>query len=502
MRKIGHKCFVGLLIACLSFSLVWAPVANAQAGIAAGRLSVAISELTIAKAARWGFAANDPRVTATRAGISGGLTVLATGAGVVSWPALLVAAGIVTVAAGAIALAKDGKFTWLFGTSGNVTAGGTTAGGYMIAGRAAGITPTGGGELTATGKTYVGTAARWDSTKNMTVYDVIAGSSPEIVAAMVVADSYWVQDGLCSTPGGGAGTPSVNCPFSHGSSNKTVSLSYYATGAGYSSSSGTYDGRPPPPDVVITPVIFTKPDDAVAQIPAAVSAAIMSPELLAATANTAWKAATPASTSGGIPWSASDPITPADVSVWMSANPSMVPTVSNFTQASTVTVDGKATVPVGGAYSFGGGQSASLPSSGGSSSTPTTGTAVPAPTTGTGNTPTTNPTNVPATAPATNADPNATQINLGPIPNIGMPTLEDTPGSASILDPIFALMPDLKSFAVPSHSGVCPTAAFALYGKSYVMDAHCGLLEQNRELIGALMVIVFTLAATYTVLRA
>lgn len=469
------------MLVCLSWSLVWAPVANAQAGIAAGRLSVAISEITIAKAARWGFAANDPRVTATRAGISGGLTVLAVGAGAVSWPALLVAAGVGALVVGGIALAKDKGYTWSFGANGAVTSGGTAPGSYQYGAATA--------PMTLGGVAYRG-SINVTNTDGSVVTGFLYASDPASLAVSMALAFYGsgISADSCGAVGGGQwmcrvlryGDTYWNAYFY-----QVTATSDIVSGQ---NSSGTFDPRPPPPSTAITPVVYTKPDDAVKALPASVLSQQMSPELMAAAVNTAWKGAIGASTSGGIPWSASDPVTPSDVSAWFTANPNSVPSVGDFSSAATVTVGGQVTVPVGSTYSTGGGGSASLPSSGGSTS-PSTGT-------GSGST-------APATtAPTTGADPTTDPLNLGPIPNIGAPTLEDTPDAAKILDPAFSLMPDLKNFAVPSHTGVCPTAAFSLYGKSYVMDAHCNLLEQNRTLIGALMVLVFTLVATYTVLRA
>lgn len=485
MRGFGRKSFHGLMILCVTWFLVWTPVANAQTAIAAGRLSVAISEITIAKAARWGFAANDPRVTATRAGMSAGLTTLAVGAGLVSWPALLVAAGIAAVVGGAIALNKDGKYTWLFGADKSISAGGTSDGVYGL-----GVIPDSiktaqyGKPIDANGFAYFGTFVTRDMYNNITGQYQVASSSPEGLGAVLIGQSFY-----------GGGTL-VSCTSNKCSANTNLRgyqevFFQLSPSGGISSSTGFYDGRPPAPPVVAPVVLYTKVDEAVAAIPAAVAGQAVSPEILAASVNAAWKSATPASTSGGIPWSASDPVTPADVSIWMSANPGSVPSVSNFTQAGTASVSGQVTVPIGSTYSTGGGGSATLPSSGGSTSTGT----------GTGTTPSTGTTPA-ADAPTTGSDPNSVKLDLGPIPNIGAPTLEDTPTTAKILDPGFSLMPDLKAFNVPSHAGVCPTAKFALYGHDYTMDAHCSLMEQNRSVIGALMVLLFTLAATFTVLRA
>lgn len=479
MRKSGHKCFVGLMILSLCWSLVWCPVANAQAAVAAGRLSVAISEITVAKAARWGFAANDPRVTATKAGISAGLSVLAAGVGVVSWPVLLVAAGIGALVVGGVALSKDGKYSWEFGQSG-ITAKGSSAGVNPVGNISKDATLHGSGPIGPdTARVYYYSFAEKDSTGTYVLRE-FASSNMEQVGAMALGAMLKRSDfTIMSCSGRGC-----SFMYANGTYDNFVGIDIVA-GFRVSSSSGSYDGRPPPGEVVIAPVLYAKPDEAVKAIPAAVAAQALSNQALAAAVNAAWKGASPAAQTGGLPWSASDPVTTAEVSDWASANPNSVPTVANFASAATVSVGSQSVIPIGSTYSLGGGGSSTLPS-GGSSTAPSTGT-----------TPAAN-----TDAPTTPSDTTNPQVNLGPIPNISAPVLEDIPTAEKIIGPGFSLMPELKNFAVPAHSGVCPTAGFALYGKSYVVDAHCGLLEQNRSVIGALMVVIFTLVATYTVLRA
>jgi len=192
-------------------------------------------------------------------------------------------------------------------------------------------------------------------------------------------------------------------------------------------------------------------------LPQAELAKPLSDSMLAAAANASWKAMQN-SGSSALPWAASDPITPADVAAWRSDNPTMVPTV------------GDAIAPIAPA----GATSANV------GSAPVTGaTAAPAATPGTGQ-----------------------QVNLGSDPNIGAPTLEQTPTAAQILAPILNLMPDLKSFTVPSHSSSCPTATFSAFNRSYTVDSHCSLIESNRTLIEAAMLLLWSIASVLVVLRA
>lgn len=93
-------------------------------------------------------------------------------------------------------------------------------------------------------------------------------------------------------------------------------------------------------------------------------------------------------------------------------------------------------------------------------------------------------------------------VNLGPDPGIGSPSLEATPTASMILAPILALMPDLKAFTVPAHSGTCPTASFSVWGKSWSIDTHCPLIESNRTLIEAAMLLMWSIVIVFITLRA
>jgi hypothetical protein len=94
------------------------------------------------------------------------------------------------------------------------------------------------------------------------------------------------------------------------------------------------------------------------------------------------------------------------------------------------------------------------------------------------------------------------KIDLGDDPNTPAPTMEDTPTAEAILSPILNLMPDLKSFEVPAHAGECPKPSFSVFDHEYRWEAHCTLMDQNRALIEAAMMLVWALAALFIVLRA
>lgn len=215
--------------------------------------------------------------------------------------------------------------------------------------------------------------------------------------------------------------------------------------------------KPGTPTAVPSPgVINVPPDVAVEAVPEAEAAKPLSDTMLAAAANAAWKAMA-ATQPSALPWSATDPITQADVAEWKVANPQAVPTVSDA--LAPVAAPQASAVPV------------TQPGSQTQSGT--------APSPGQG-----------------------TQVDLGPDPNIGAPNLEAIPTAQQILDPILNLMPDLRNFSVPGHAAECPKPSFSVWGKSYILDSQCGLIEGNRSIIEAAMLLVWTIAAVFIVLRA
>lgn len=96
----------------------------------------------------------------------------------------------------------------------------------------------------------------------------------------------------------------------------------------------------------------------------------------------------------------------------------------------------------------------------------------------------------------------AAKVDLGPDPAIGTPNLEATPTVPMILDPIMNMLPSFKSFAVPSHSTVCPRPTFDFFGNTMTMTAHCEIAEKNRSTIFGFMLAVFAIAGVTIILKA
>lgn len=206
--------------------------------------------------------------------------------------------------------------------------------------------------------------------------------------------------------------------------------------------------------------------DAISALTAAQKQQAVSYDAMALMINQMWKKAAAQPGYAGVPYSVTNPVTAAQVQTWQQANPSAYPTVEALVSPVT-----------SGATGF-------SPSTTTATSTPVSpATSETAPT-------------------ATNPSTQTSQINLGPDPNIGSPSLEGTPTAQMILAPLIALFPDLKAYNVPGHSGECPKPTFEVFGKSILMDQHCTLFEQQRAALYAAGLLAFTLVALFIVLSA
>ena len=456
MRVGRYQRFV-VLIFLLSF-LSLTSIQSFAATVPAynGRMNAAVGGVIQAKLGRWGFAANDPRIGATIGGVGASVTTLALGVAAggvatVGWPALLLGALISGVVTGAVALTQDAVMKWIFNSDGTISTVGyggpppvdnvDPQSGFAAMTAGAGYYVVG-----YSGVTYTG------------------GSAWVVINAYASAHYGSDLDSVTYTSTGSDGNVGYSIRVkSHPSGvYENTAAQYASSGAPASCSLGSYarNGvctvsplyKPPSADLVSSP-----PAPVIAALPQSELAKPLSDSMLAAAANAAWKSMQSTGL-GALPWSASDPITPADVADWRASNPTMMPSL------------GDAIAPIAPA----GASSASVGS---------------------------------ALATGTSAAPEATpgtgdKVDLGADPNIGAPMLEQTPTAPQILAPILNLMPDLKSFAVPSHSSSCPTGSFNALNRTYTLDSHCALIESNRSLIEAAMLLVWSIASVLIVLRA
>jgi len=206
--------------------------------------------------------------------------------------------------------------------------------------------------------------------------------------------------------------------------------------------------------------------DAAGQVSTADQTEQLNSLILAALANALWQSAVAEPDYAGLPYPVAVPITPAMAGQAESAMGSSAPTVGSFTGGGAV------------AGSASGSVVSDVPTAG---TTPDTGASTPA---------------------ATNPTSGGEQVDFGPDPGIGLPTLETIPTAAQILAPILGLFSDLRTWAVPSHSSECPKPSFDLWGQTYTFTAQCDLLDQYGAEITAAFEVAFGLAAVLIVLTA
>lgn len=112
---------------------------------------------------------------------------------------------------------------------------------------------------------------------------------------------------------------------------------------------------------------------------------------------------------------------------------------------------------------------------------------------------------VPGTGTGTVGDQNINidvNLDLGDYPAVNQPTLDEPPTAANILDPIFNLFPSLQNYQVPEHTSECPRPSFEAFGETYEVSAHCDLMEDQRETIGVIMLLFWSICALAIVLKA
>ncbi len=452
-------------VACLAFLILFRGEAFAAAVPAyTGKMNTAVGGVISQKVSKWGFAANDPRFGATMTGVGAGVTTLVVGGlgvavGAATWPAVLVGAGITSLVSGAVSWGQDSLYKWMFNSDGTVSSQGGSGGVQYN-------TPVPPASMTAGGPYW--------SSGSYTAGDYFTAASANLLkcpgAYCSDANNVYSLEGC--TQNGTSVTCQMRLTHPNLASCGSACDSVWSVGGGYYSASGApsscvagsaYNGSscavaPLPTTDTSAPTVTNVPvGDAVANIPDSELAKPLSNEMLAAAANAAWKAMA-ANAPNALPWSATDPITPADVADWKAANPNSVPNVGDA--IGPVASPGSSAVPISqpGTYS------------------PSTG---------------------PATTPG-----QGTQVDLGPNPNTPPPGLEATPTAQQIMDPLLNLMPDLRNFSVPSHSAECPKGSFDALGKTYTIDSHCQLIENNRAIIEAAMLLVWAIASIFIVLRA
>jgi hypothetical protein len=443
-----------LLLLCITF-LLMAPEARAQALPKPSNVNRAVSGALQDSMRGRGFAANDPRFGNTLARISpvlsgvAGTTAAAVTIGAVTapaWASVALAAGIGAVVTYAVTLAIDGAVQWIFGDSSiDVNAGPTNIEGVGI----------------ALGGAY------WSAgSPRGTIY-----GGDGISVARQSYSEFAAQYGVTASPicsiNGGIAACLASEPDAIGSYLSRQAL-YYSNGSPASCLPGHFSLNNGCIPYTATPgqdLDDATPQRAIEALPAGQLDKPLNPAIIAALANRAWQQAASQPGYDGLPYPQSNPITQAEVQPWLQANPEYVPTVRDFVSPNPVTE--------------------AAPNPWALPSNPTAANPVPS----TPNTGTTNP-----------AKDNP-QANLGPDPGIGAPTLEPIPTAQQIANPILQLAPDLRGFKASGQSGVCPRPTIELYG-THVLDAHCKLIDDNKQVLQLAMAFAWAAMALFIVLSA
>lgn len=441
---------------CLLMALMpLRPWALSQSDASYWNMNRALSGVTQEAIQARGFAPTDPRIHGTLQGMgSAAIGTASTAAGVVggagvvtlagltapAWASVVLFATVSAVIGFGVNLALNGLVNWLFRSDKKIDANAA----------AASVDPSGG--ITAGGSTWrASDNVNWiyggdfSAVGNQARYNIALRSNQTANFSPVTCTQNSPTLASCGSisvafqPDGAPGT----CPAGHFWILGSCSSYGFAAGGSYSAQTL---------------------QQAVDRLSAAERAKPLNPQLVAAVANQLWQQAASVPGYQGLPYPQSNPITTAEAQAWQTAHADKWPTVGDFVSPVATGEPGAYSMPVNATSS---------------TVNPATGT---------------NPnTSNPSTQP---------QINIGPDPGIGAPTLEATPTAAQILEPILGLMPELRAFNAGSHTSVCPRPTLHLFGETQTMEAHCILLEDNKAVIQAAMALAWALLALLIILSA
>lgn len=441
-----------------------------------------ISAVIAQKLTQLGFAPNDPRVPATITAVGAAIAAAATrtaaamGAAVtaVPWAAVAVNLGIAAFVAGVpTSLGNDTLTAWQMNPDGTInisrlqpTPSDTSPIPPLVRGQTAWVKVCE-SKRAVTGGSPSGAVAGCFQTNYDGANYVKVGQCAVSGPGSAICDLYICVRGYACPPKpsmqtGVAQTVSTfDCPSGLYDSAAGMCIKYIAP-----PNSGAPQPVPPPSGP-------QSPGNASGDVPASDKGAPLNPAWVAGIANAAWEKAAEEQGYAGIPFPVNAPITPSDARAISGSQAGAWPNVGAFTNPVPVpAASGGAGTGVGGV----------------TGSTPWTVPAQPA---------------NPASAVPVPANPGkGDQVNLGPDPGIGAPSLEATPTAEMILNPVVGLMPDIRGFQVPGHSGVCPQPTFTVFDQTFTVSTHCDLFERYRTAIYVSSVLAFSIAALLIVLTA
>lgn len=433
------------------------------ASVSVSKMQQAISGVIQSKAVKRGFAANDPRYSATldlvssTAGGIAGTSAAAIVAGAITapaWATVAIAIGVGAVVGVGVTLAINGTVDWLFSPNPSDTT--------PITQHFNQSQPVGNG--LSVGASY------WSSS-------ILSIKGSDAIAVLTTAISLnWPDD---ATSHYAMGTcQDLTAPVRKSCLVDRINKTTNYNQKGYAAIGATYVASGAPANCAAgfvyynsscVPVPANNADAklsaqaAINNLPPDELAKPLSPSIVAPVADKLWRDAASKVGYAGLPYNAADPITAADAEAVRAANPQNWPTVQDFVDPQPAT-NSPWTLPANSAAT---------------TQDPAAGNAVG-----------TNP-----------ASANPLQ-NLGVDPGIGSPTLEPTPTAQQILQPLLNLFPDFRSFVTPSHQAVCPKPVFNVFGKSLTMDAQCTIAENQRTSLYAIMAAVWLICAAIIILRA
>ncbi|MFG0540458.1 hypothetical protein ACF8EA_09665 [Pseudomonas sp. YQ_5] len=276
----------------LLFALMFLPVFASAAGAPAfsPKFGTAVGGVIEQKAAKRGFAANDPRFNATIAAVGSVATTVALAAvgaaGAPLWLTLTVGAGVAFV----VSLTSDAIYNWIFNDDGTISTEGGAA--VIDPGLAPGQCYTWVGEDICVGSAEA-------------VCGMLKGSGGS--TTLVWGTGYMRGPG-CVDPNPVCGSTSEsNCWLGYPSKKQGTPTAVPGEGA----------------------LSHVSWDTAAAAIPADVASSPVNPQIVADAANKLWQDAASQPNYQGLPYSYADPITKADVQEWQQANPGSYPSVGD-----------------------------------------------------------------------------------------------------------------------------------------------------------------------------
>lgn len=408
------------------------------------KIGRATSDLIGKKLKKRGFAANDPRYGAAMEGVGTAMTVAATGVAVgASWPLVLASVGISTAISVAVPLLMDDSVEVEFEGNDKLKISGPALQPQA---------PTSAPAMPST----------WPA-----VFSEVGTGSTKYYATNTGLRLFWsfhsenlgmeknhAPAPLCISSNGSLAASSP-CPDTENS--YWLRQWTQNTGTGYQY--GLYEFKPGENDSIVPKYVpKLKPVPEAVQeldaLPVQKKEVELSSRVLADIANSQWKHASSQPDYKGVPYDAKRPITPQEVDQWRQAKPEAVPKLKDFIAPAVNPDTTKVEIPVKN-----------------------------------------NPNE-------TNMTKDQLKVDLGKDPGIKAPDISQTPTGVEIFAPVKNSMQGWFDFAVPAHQSQCPTGTFDFWGKTYVINAHCTLMEAKQGLISGAMIAAWAIVALFVLLGA